>query len=195
MTNSSTDIDQYATTQRYKSFDRGNRKLNHSTLEPQNIDKKRNVLRANRMLNKSVDQQAEGTFDPLSSLRNLSKNQDMPSKLNPISCPISPAPYNAELWPRTVKNNNELISDFKVSPKHLISKYENERRTNALSVNKLTAKNKPLTMWDAMSIHDVQKFKQEEIVSEQRRKHQQRQLKLFYDSQVKDKHDRIRSVF
>jgi len=76
----------------------------------------------------------------------------------------------------------------------LISKYEHERKTKALSVNRLVAKNKPLSVWDAMSLHDVQNFKKEMIINEQRRREQQRQLKLFYDKQVKDKDDSIRQI-
>lgn len=193
---SSQDLDQYATTQRYKSFDRGKRALNHSTLLPSRDEGNRNVLRNKRLINKSVDE-GNGSFDALTSIMNLSKNmknknKDMPKKLDPISCPISPAPYNNELWPRTIKNSNEILSDFNTSPKGLIDKYEGERRTKALSVNRLASKNKPLSMWDAMSIHDIQKFKQEVIVGEQKRKEQQRQLRLYYDQQVMDKSDRAR---
>lgn len=56
----------------------------------------------------------------------------------------------------------------------------------------MNSKNKPLSVWDAMSIHDIQKFKQEMIVKEQQRKQQQKQLREFYDKQVQDKHDQIR---
>ena len=195
VTSSNNNIDEFAaTTHRYKSFDRGKRKLNKSTLLPEHEDIQRNTLRNNRTMNRSVDED-NSRFDPLSSIINLNKNirnNERPTKLDPISSPVSPAPYNTELWPRTIKNNNELISDFQINSKNIINNYENERKTKALTVKKMNSKNKPLSVWDAMSLHDVQKYKQELAANEQRRKEQQRQLKQFYDKQVKDKVDRVR---
>lgn len=77
-----------------------------------------------------------------------------------------------------------------MSPKSLIAKYESQRRNKVLSVNKLASKQKPLSVWDAMSLYDLENFKKETIINEINRKEQQKQLKKFYDKQVKDKRDK-----
>lgn len=68
-----------------------------------------------------------------------------------------------------------------------MERYENERQSKVLSVHRLVAKHKPLSVWDAMSIYDVEQFKKESLINEINKREQQRQLKKFYDKQVQDK--------
>lgn len=150
-----------------------------------------------KFCNKSVDE-ADGfqthlnnqSFDPFTSVAKLTMSKrpmgNMP-RLEPISSPVSPSPTNREHWPRTLKNSKQITSDFNISPKSLIEDYESQRKSGVLSVSKLKAKNKPLSVWDAMALHDVNNFKKECITNELNRKEQQRQLKKFYDKQVQYK--------
>lgn len=127
VTASNATIDEYATSHRYKSFDRGKRKVNQSTLLPSPVNKIGGNFRNERLLNKSVDE-LSSTFDPLNSFVKLnkfvkSKNSDAGHKLDPISCPISPTPFNKELWPRNVKNGNQIVTDFTSSPRSILVSY------------------------------------------------------------------------
>ena len=107
-----------------------------------------------------------------------------------ISCPISTNPNNREHWPGTLKKSNDIASNLSSSPKNLMEKYENERQSKVLSVHRLAAKHKPLSVWDAMSIYDIEQFKKESLINEINRREQQKQLKKFYDKQVQDKKDK-----
>lgn len=58
---------------------------------------------------------------------------------------------------------------------------------NVLSISKLTNKQKPLSVWDAMALFDVENYKKKITKNEINRKQNQRQLKEYYDKQVQDK--------
>jgi hypothetical protein len=197
---SSKDIELYAKTPRYKSFDRStNRsKLNHSVIN--NVKEPVDPFKYNsNFQNKSMDGIDEivspnlrhSSLDPISSLAKL---RGIPKKHNLaeyISCPISPHPNNNEHWPGTMKKSNGVLSNFSSSPKNLMEKYEKERKSKVLSVHKLVAKHKPLSVWDAMSIYDLEQFKKENLINEINRREKQRQLKFFYDKQVQDKKEKV----
>lgn len=198
-------IEPFSKTHRFKSFDRSdsNKPLDQIVARINAQEKTLKNEGYRNFQNRSVDQadvlHNEGVrhsnFDPLSTLVKLTfnvknvKGGGVP-RLEPISCPISPSPTNREHWPRTVKNSKEIINDFSVSPKSLIAKYESQRKNKVLSVNKLASKHKPLSVWDAMSLYDLENFKKETLINEINRKEQQKQLKKFYDKQVKDKQEK-----
>lgn len=194
------DVDDYAKARRYKSFDRTNR--NKSTQPNITSDNSRDALnklerleKLRKLQNLSVDmveipssldsKLRHSSFEPLLQLKTVVGN-----RLTHEVSPTSLSPHNREQWPGTIKNPNVIENDLTVSPRSILDKYEKERRNKVLSVNQLISKNKPLSMWDAMSIYDTNNFKKECIVNEINRKEKQRQLKKFYDSQVKDKHNR-----
>ena len=122
--------------------------------------------------NRSVDETAKGrfenlrdsSFDPISALSKLTfsaknNNAQFLKRIDPVSWPISPIPNNKELWPRTLRNSKELISDFALSPKLLMNDYQKERKNDVLSISRLLSKQKPNNVWDAMTLHDVENFK------------------------------------
>ena len=198
----SKDVNLHKQEHRFRSFDRGNtrKRFNHSVINDKSkhndtfvSNKYTHINSTDRIDGKQTIAMRTSSMDPSHSIAKLTLKPNLTVsgtyKIDRVSDPLSPSPRDKEHWPRTQMNNSEVFSSMGISPKSLVEKYENERKNRVLSVNRITSINKPLNMWDVISMHDVNQFKKESLIQEINRKEKQKQLKKFYDKQVQDKKD------